>query len=138
MKTILLFVLFNLLVKCTPVPFDPPINNNYSKYCIAIQPFDEFKYEELESIKREILSFFKGEVIILEPESIPRSYYIPQIGQYFADSILAYLSVNHAKRINEMVGITHQNICTLKESKSKDLPAYFDQGIFGLGYQPGN
>jgi archaemetzincin len=109
-----------------------------SKFSISIQPLDSFDNNRLDQIANEIKNYSHHNVILLKPIDLPVSYKSEALQQYSADSILMLLSKIKKGRRKEIIGITHKNLYTIKESKAPNPVAYYDQGIFGLGYQPGH
>jgi archaemetzincin len=112
-------------------------DDNTSKFSIAIQPMDSLDNNKLEQIANEIRNYWHQNVILLKPIELPASYKSDILQQYSADSILVLLSKIKKGRRKEIIGITHKNLYTLKEDKAPNPMAYYDEGIFGLGYQPG-
>ena len=109
--------------------------NKHPEQIIALQPLDSFSRQETDSIIQSLHRFFNKTVILLQPIVIPHNYFNGVIQQYNADSILLLLSKMPNDTLVEIAGITHQPLFTIKEAQPV---AYFDQHIFGLGYQPGN
>ena len=109
--------------------------NGHPEQVIAVQPLDDFSNQCTDSILQSLHHFFNKPVILLPAINIPSHYLNAAIQQYNADSVLGLLSKMHSNSRLIIVGITHQPLFTIKENKP--LP-YFDQHIFGLGYQPGN
>ncbi|MEQ1799114.1 MAG: matrixin family metalloprotease [Lacibacter sp.] len=102
---------------------------------IALQPLNNFNTSGIETIQKEIASFYNRQVIVLEPKQLPEHFLTKETGLYSADSILKFLSGIKTDRFAEIVGLIDQPLFTIKEESS--MP-YFDEKIFGMGYQPGN
>jgi archaemetzincin len=136
MKLLLLIsVIVATLCGCSKSRSVLSLNNSKQNQIIAFQPLGEFNGQEIDSVVIKISRFFNKKVIILQPIEIPETFLSPIVGQYSADSIIHLLSRLQNDTIIEIVGLTHYPIFTIKNSKAG---TYFDQKIFGLGYQPGN
>lgn len=108
---------------------------------VAIQPLGDFDTSESVIIRKEIERFYDKKVIILNPIAIPPGYMVSQSnGLYEADSILNLLSSLLNDTITEVVGLTHTDICTLREAPDmQDRPAFYDiKNIFGIAHLPGH
>jgi archaemetzincin len=102
---------------------------------IAIQPLsNDYSSTQLDSIAGELARFYDSKVLILSPVTIPGHYYFSGIKQYCADSILQFLSNLLKDSAVEIIGLTHERIYTIKDSKGH---LYFDENVLGLGFQPG-
>src|SRR5688572_30356490 len=102
---------------------------------IAFQPLDDFNMLEIDIVINEISRFYNKRVVILKPINIPTTFLNPAIEKYSADSIILLLSKLQNDTIVEIIGLTNKPIFTIKEAKH--LP-YYDEKIFGMGFQPGN
>jgi archaemetzincin len=116
------------------------LNTTRQKQIIALQPFDNYpfdKYNELEidSLAKEIAGFYKKQVIVLQSIDIPANFFNTTYEQYSADSLIMLLSGLQNDSVVEIVGLTHKPIFTIKED---DQMSYYNENIFGMGYQPGN
>lgn len=89
----------------------------------------------MDAAVKEIARYFNKKTIILNPIEIPLRFFNPVINQYSADSIIHLLSRLQNDSIVEVIGLTHQPVFTIKHVKAG---GYFDEKIFGMGYQPGN
>jgi archaemetzincin len=110
------------------------LNSNKQKQIIAFQPLGDYNGQEIDSVVKEISRFYNKQVIVLKPIEIPKTFFNRVVNQYSADSILNLLSRLQNDTLIEIVGLTHKPIFTIKEGKP--VP-YYDEKIFGLGYQPG-
>jgi archaemetzincin len=134
MKIILSFISLALLVTCSPSP-SLHLKSNKQKQIIAFQPFNNYDELMLNDLALTIRDFYNKQTIILKPIEIPGHFYNTTIRQYSADSLIMLLSKLRNDTIVEVVGLTHSPIFTIKKN---DLMSYYDENIFGMGYQPGN
>jgi archaemetzincin len=123
------------------------LNHSNGKKIIALQPLEDYDTGQLTAIGKEISAFFNTRVLILDPVSVPRSFYSanknsPGNYGYFADSLVQFLSTFVNDTIIKIVGITHTNIYTLRQRNvqlGKKGPVFYElYTIFGLGYIGGN
>jgi len=123
------------------------LNHNNGQKIIALQPLDDYDTALLTTVSKEISTFFSTRVLILDPVSIPRSFYSanknsPGNDGYFADSLVQFLSKFINDTIIKIVGVTHTNIYTLRNLNvqlDKKKPVLFEPyTIFGIGYIGGN
>jgi archaemetzincin len=96
---------------------------------------DNFHREDVQILANRISATFNRNVIILKPVTIPTTYLHPVINMYSADSIVQYLSNRIHDTIAEIIGLTHRPLYTIKDAQP--MP-YYDEGILGFAYQPGN
>jgi archaemetzincin len=111
------------------------LNNTKKKQIIALQPFGNFNQEEIDSVAKGISNFYTKEVFVFKPIDIPLNFYNKSINQYSADSLTIFLSKLRNDTVVEVVGLTHEPLFTIKKDSRM---SYFDEKIFGMGYQPGN
>ena len=111
------------------------LNSDNQNQIISIQPLGEFDDQTIDSVAKELSHFFNKKVLVLKPIEIPKTFFLPVLSQYSADSIIQYLSRLQNDSIIEIVGLTHSPIFTIKTVKNG---AYYNEKIFGIGYQPGN
>jgi archaemetzincin len=111
------------------------LNSTRQKQIIAFQPLDDYSGQEIDSVVKEISRFYNKQVIVLKPIEIPKTFFDTVVKQYSADSILNLLSLLQNDTLIEIVGLTYKPIFTIKDAKHRP---YYDEKIFGLGYQPGN
>ena len=110
--------------------------DNHSQYqIIAFQPLDDFNMLEIAPVMNEISRFFNKRVIVLKPIDMPATFMNPGTKRYSADSIILLLSRLQNDTIVEIIGLTNKPIFTIKDAKN--VP-YYDEKIFGMGFQPGN
>ena len=109
--------------------------NNHPDQIIGLQPLDNFTKAETDSIIKALSNFFSKRVTLLKTINIPANFFNASVNQYAADSILLLLSKQINDSLVEVVGITHQPIFTIKKMGTQP---YYDQNLFGFGYQPGN
>ena len=123
------------------------LNHSNGQKIIALQPLEDYDTGKLTAIGKEISAFFNTRVLILDPVSVPRSFYSanknsPGNDGYFADSLVQFLSTFVNDTIIKIVGITHTNIYTLRKRNVQLGKAgsvfYEPYTIFGLGYIGGN
>ncbi|MEP7374789.1 MAG: matrixin family metalloprotease [Chitinophagaceae bacterium] len=109
---------------------------------IALQPLDDYDTEQLNSISKEIGSFYNRSVIILKPVNIPLTVHIaPNVELYSADSILNMLANLLNDEIIEVVGLTTKNIYILKKNTDKTKGKFWSDNVspvLGFGDYPGN
>lgn len=82
---------------------------------IAIQPLNNYNTSGIETIQKEIASFYNRQVIILVPKKLPQHFLSKKTGLYSADSILKFLSGLKTNRIAEIVGLIDQPLFTIKK-----------------------
>jgi archaemetzincin len=111
------------------------LNSGKQNQIISIQPLGEFDDQLIDSVANELSHFFNKKVVILKPIEIPKTFFLPILSQYSGDSIIQYLSHLQNDSIIEIVGLTHSPIFTIKTVENG---AYYNEKIFGIGYQPGN
>ena len=123
------------------------LNHSNGQKIIALQPLGDYDTAQLTAVGKEISVFFNTRVLILDPVSVPRSFYSanknsPWNDGYFSDSLVLFLSMFINDTIMKIVGITHTNIYTLRKWNvplDKKRPVlYVPYTIFGLGYIGGN
>jgi archaemetzincin len=109
---------------------------------IALQPLDDYDIEQLNSISKEIGSFYNRSVIIMKPVNIPSTFRIaPNVELYSADSILNMFTGLLNDEIIEVVGLTTKNIYSLKKNTDKTTGKLWSHSIspfLGFGDYPGN
>ena len=127
-----LLVFFSLNCKKQPI-FS--LGNHTENQIIAFQPLDDFNTLEIGPVINEISSFYNKRVIILKSIDIPATFLNPAIKKYSADSIILLLSRLQNDSIVEIIGLTNKPIFTIKDA---DHVPYYDEKIFGMGFQPGN
>src|SRR5688572_4223170 len=127
-----LLIFFSINCKKQPI-FS--LGNDSQYQIIAFQPLDDFNMLEIDPVINEISSFYNRRVIVLKPINIPVTFMHPEIKKYSADSIVLLLSKLQNDTIVEIIGLTNKPIFTIKEANY--LP-YYDEKIFGMGFQPGN
>lgn len=111
------------------------LSDSTNDQVIAFQPLDEFSVQDVNSMTQAISAFYNKRVIVLTPIAIPLTFLDPRIKKYNADSILTLLSKFQKDSIVEIIGFTNHPIFTIRKTKSQ---SYYDEKIFGIGYQPGN
>ena len=111
------------------------LNSDKQNQIISIQPLGEFDEQIIDSVAKELSHFFNKKVLVLKPIEIPKTFFLPILNQYSADSIIQLLSRLQNDTIIEIVGVTHNPVFTIKTVTNG---AYYNEKIFGLGYQPGN
>ena len=130
--------IFSLLIffslNCKKQPFFS-LGNHTENQIIAFQPLDDFNMLEIDPVITEISLFYKKRVIVLKPINIPASFLNLEIQKYSADSIVMFLSKLQNDTIAEIIGLTNKPIFTIKDANN--VP-YYDEKIFGMGFQPGN
>lgn len=140
MKNLLISICFGFVTIFCPRKNECSTTNYYprAKKIIALQPLDGFKSKYLESLQKNISKFYKISVIILPPLKTSNACFNVAIKEYSADSIVSFLSTYQTKEVSEIVGLTHNKLYAIKNKVAKpgSVP-YFDDVIFGLGYQPG-
>jgi archaemetzincin len=83
----------------------------------------------------KLSGLFKKSIVILPPINIPAAFENKFLHEYSSDSIINILSKLKNETIVEVVGLTHEELYTIKN----DAPSpYFDEHIFGIGFLPGN
>lgn len=107
------------------------------KKIIALQPLNNYGTQGIETICEELGRFYDEDVHILSPINIPPSFYNDSLKQYSADSVIHMLSGLRSQSTIEIIGITHDQLYTIKHSDSANIP-FYDMNIFGLGYIPGD
>ena len=116
-------------------------NTNQNKI-IALQPLGEYNEQQLASVLNEISKFFNTRVIILPSVQIPETFRSINEEKYSADSLVSFLSKFKNDTIVEVVGLTHNDIYTIREHQirlNNELSVFYElRGIFGLGYMSGN
>ena len=111
-----------------------PGNHMQNQY-LAFQPLGDFSMQETEQVINEVALFYHKKAIVLRPLAIPETFYHTALNQYSADSIIYLLATLQNDSIATIVGLTHQPIFTIKNAKK--MP-YYNEKIFGMGFQPGN
>jgi archaemetzincin len=105
---------------------------------IALQPLGDYDQLQLQMLQKELHAFFRADVHILKTIAIPNSFRIAKDEMYIADSIVQFLLKLKNDSIAQVVGLTHKEIHTLKESKgsndNKGKPMAYWYRIRGLGY----
>lgn len=127
-----LLVFFSLYCKKQPI-FS--LGSHSENQIIAFQPLDDFNMQEIEPVINEISGFYNKPVIVLKPINIPSTFFNSAIEKYSADSIILLLSSLQNDTIVEIIGLTNKPIFTIKDTNH--MP-YYDEKIFGMGFQPGN
>ncbi len=111
--------------------------NSVKHQIIALQPLDDFDEQHLSALQEILSDYFQKQVIILSSVSVPVSFLNREINQYSADSLIIMLSTLKNDSIIEVIGITHHKLYTMKYNDSIE-EYYYDEGIFGCGFEPGN
>lgn len=139
--TIAILLIISFSTGCEKHPFISLHNYNQNKI-IAIQPFGDFNNRQLASIRNGISALFRTPVIILKPVDMPLTYRAAGEDRFSADSLIMFLSKFTNDTIVDVVGLTHNDIYTIREYKTreKNVPVvlYEPKGIFGYGYVSGN
>ena len=133
MRYFLLILLSLLLLNCKP---------NKDKV-IAIQAYEGFDKNLIDTLQKAVLDFYGNEVIILPTKVIPKSAFINvKSPRYRADSIIRILRREKPDSIDIVLGLTSNDISTTKTDRfgfTKEFKSkYEDWGIFGLGYRLGS
>jgi archaemetzincin len=102
---------------------------------IAFQPLGDFNVQETEQVINEVALFYHKKALVLKPMAIPQTFYHTALHQYSADSIIHLLAKLQNDTVTSIIGLTHQPIFTIKNAGK--MP-YYNENIFGMGYQPGN
>ena len=108
---------------------------------IALQPLGPYNDYELTILRGQLSSFFKIQVIILDPMEIPHQFRDSVQDRYSADSLVKFLSRFQNDTIINVVGVTHKKIYTIEEKveeKNKPSNQKSSKLIFGLGLVSGN
>lgn len=105
------------------------------KQAIAFQPLEDYDPQQIQTVITEIGTFFNNPIIILKPIVIPTTYFNATVKMYCADSIVMNLSKLKQGNFVEVIGLTHKPLYTIKDHP---IMPYYDTGILGFGYQPGN
>lgn len=95
---------------------------------ILIQPFKDFKPENIKFVTEEIKKVYPN-VKVLNAIDLPANAYYKERNRYRADSIIKFLD-QRTKEGFVTIGLTSKDISVTK-GKVKDF------GIMGLGYRPG-
>ena len=130
----MIFVSLVLILGCrNPSHFSLAANNQ--NQTIAFQPLDNYPSENLQIVANQIAAYFDRKVNILKPAAIPKTYFSPVVKMYAGDSIVQMLSRLRPDTIAEIIGVTNQPLYTMTDG---DPMLYFNTGILGFSYQPGN
>src|SRR4051812_44314755 len=112
----ILLVILTLTALQTNCRKHPVISLNHSngQKIIAVQPLEDYDTALLTTVSKEISTFFKTRVLILDPVNVPQSFYSanknsPGNDGYFGDSLIQFLSRFINDTIVKIVGITHTN-----------------------------
>jgi len=139
MRLLILF-LFIGLVGCRKDPVLSIHHTNQNKL-IALQPLNEYGSAELSSLQKELSHFFNAQVIVLPSLRIPDSYRVSNSAEapsYFADSLIQFLLNQKQNWVDEIIGLTHDEILIVKNTgllaPDKTTMLSFFQRVKGLGY----
>lgn|SRR5690242_11825617 len=102
---------------------------------IALQPLDTFPENVAQQLSTRLSDFFNKRVVVLHAMHIPLKPSGKIVGEYSADSIINMLSAEKNDTIIEVVGLADFDLYTIRTIQRG---SYYDEGIFGLGYEPGN
>jgi len=132
MKQIITFFLTVFLLSCT---------SNQEK--IGIQPYGDIPSPLLDSISTILGKSYQAEIVFLEKKDLPQSAFVNiKSPRYRADSLLINLLEGKPDSIDYIIGVTSRDISTTKRDPSgktkQPESKYYDWGVFGLGYRPGN
>lgn len=132
-KLIFIFLIFSSINCKKPSIFS--LTDHSQDQVIAFQPLDDFNVQEIYWLVNEISGFYNKRVIVLKSINLSATFIDPETKMYSADSIIMLLSGLQNDTIAEVIGLTNKPIFTIKEA---DRESYFDEKIFGMGYEPGN
>ena len=139
MRLVILF-LFIGLICCRKDPVLSIHHTNQNKL-IALQPLNEYSGAELSSLQRELSNFFNAQVIVLPSLQIPVSYRSSTTTEgysYLADSLIQFLLNRKQDRVDEIIGLTHDEMLIVKNTgllaPDKTTTLSFFQRVKGLGY----
>jgi archaemetzincin len=135
MKYLVQFLIFITLISCSSKVEEYKDRNPTPKYTrigkvIAIQPFTGFSEKLTNLLASKIKVYYKAEVVVLMPISLPTSAYYAPRARFRADKLIAFLKETKPSKYQYIIGLTTKDISFTKG----DIP---DWGIFGLGYRPG-
>ncbi len=110
--------------------------------CVMLQPYENFRSEDLEQISKRITENYGFEVVIADPMALPRESYVHiKSPRYRADSLIAILKRSKPDSVEYVLGLTTKDISFTKKDKNRKplepQSKYHDWGVFGLGYVPG-
>lgn len=137
---IAIIVLLISLTGCQKASIISLKSNNRNKI-IALQPLGQFGEQQLALLNFQLSRFYKIRVVTLKSLDIPETFRCNNEEKYFADSLVGLLSKIRNDTIVEVVGVTHKDIFTLRENKTKldeTRSGLYQKGIFGLGYISGS
>jgi len=135
---IILFIFLMAMIGCRKEAVLSIKHSNENK-TIALQPLNGYSETELSFLQKELSSFFNASVVILPSIPIPSSYRVPGTIEgysYSADSIIQFLLKNRKGFFNEVIGLTHEELFTIKKSTIPNTSSVFSffQMVRGLGY----
>jgi archaemetzincin len=117
------------------------LKHTNAKKIIALQPLGNYNQQQLLMLQQDLRSFFQTDVCILKTIPIPQRFSRANDETYVADSIIQFLLQYKNDSVVQVVGLTHNEIFTVKESKSLDTvigrPVSYWHKIRGLGYVSG-
>ena len=97
---------------------------------IALQPFEETTPDAIAFIQHGLADSFDAEVTILPAAKLPQNAWYAARKRYWADSILAYLRLQHHAEERYVLAVTGKDIATAKGANP-------NWGVMGLGLNPG-
>ena len=132
-KTLPLLVLL-ILMGCTVTPD--------RQKSIAIQPFEDFPQQYIDSLIPVLQNEFGKEIIVLPSIELPQHAFINiKSPRYRADSLIVFLKERISDSCSNILGLTTKDISITKRDKKGNIRTpeykYNDFGIFGLAFRPG-
>ncbi len=129
-RLFLLLITILLFLSSTFKMEGPSIIKQKTNIVVGLYPLGEIENALLQTLVKEIETFWRCSVVVLKGAEMPRKTYYKPRNRYRADKLLDYLLEVQPANINYIVGITHQDISCTNGN-------HYDWGVFGLGFLPG-
>lgn len=125
-----LYFIFLVLSSCSGRQEEKVAGPEKARHTIAIMPFAGTDKNLILEIKSGLEKRLHAAVLLLEEKPVPVAAFYKPRQRYVADSLLVFLKQCNTGRSGKILGVTCKDISTTKKP-------YFNWGIMGLGYCPG-